>query len=220
VNTVLDHLVVGARTLDEGVAWCEATLGVTPGPGGRHGLMSTHNRLLDISSDAFARAYLEIIAIDPQAPPPGRTRWFDLDDAGLRAALARGPRLIHWVVRSSNLTSHLAALSLAGWDRGEAVRAERGNLRWQISVRPDGQRLCQGALPTLIEWGAQHPCDDMPASGLCLRALAADGLPASAIAVLQTEGVLHTPASQPALRAILSTPKGAVELSSHLAPKD
>jgi hypothetical protein len=30
----LDHLVVAARTLDEGVAWCEATLGVTPGPGG------------------------------------------------------------------------------------------------------------------------------------------------------------------------------------------
>ncbi len=30
----LDHLVVAARTLEDGVAWCEATLGVTPGLSG------------------------------------------------------------------------------------------------------------------------------------------------------------------------------------------
>ena len=34
----VDHLVIAAATLDEGVAWCEATLGVTPGPGGRHAI--------------------------------------------------------------------------------------------------------------------------------------------------------------------------------------
>ena len=37
----LDHLVIMANSLDEGVAWCEATLGVTPGPGGEHPLMGT-----------------------------------------------------------------------------------------------------------------------------------------------------------------------------------
>ena len=26
----IDHLVIAARTLDEGVRWCEATLGVAP----------------------------------------------------------------------------------------------------------------------------------------------------------------------------------------------
>jgi hypothetical protein len=220
VSTALDHLVVAARTLDEGVAWCEATLGVTPGPGGRHALMSTHNRLLNISSGAFARAYLEIIAIDPLAPAPGRTRWFDLDDAALQAGLVHGPRLIHWVARSANLRAHLAALSSAGWDPGEAIQAERGPLRWQISVRPDGQRLYDGALPTLIEWGPQHPCDDMPASGLSLQSLVIEGLPASAIAALQTEAVRHAPAEQPALRASLSTPKGLVEISSQPRPLD
>ena len=61
----IDHLVIAARTLDEGVRWCEATLGVAPGPGGTHPLMGTHNRLLSIASDEFAQAYLEIIAIDP-----------------------------------------------------------------------------------------------------------------------------------------------------------
>jgi hypothetical protein len=220
VNTALDHLVVGARTLEEGVAWCEATLGVTPGPGGRHVLMSTHNRLLNISSAAFARAYLEIIAIDPQAPPPGRTRWFDLDDAAMQASLACGPQLIHWVVRSPNLQTHLAALSSAGWDRGEALHAERGRLRWQISVRPDGQRLCDGALPTLIEWGSPHPCDDMPARGLRLESLVIEGLPAAAIDALHIQGVQHSAAAQPALRATLSTPKGMVELSSRPHSQD
>lgn len=42
----LDHLVIMANSLDDGVDWCEATLGVTPGPGGEHPLMGTHNRLL------------------------------------------------------------------------------------------------------------------------------------------------------------------------------
>ena len=46
----IDHLVVAASSLDQGVAWCEATLGVTPGPGGEHPLMGTHNRLLRVAT--------------------------------------------------------------------------------------------------------------------------------------------------------------------------
>ena len=52
----LDHLVVAARSLDEGAAWCEATLGIVPGPGGKHPLMGTHNRLFPIASDRHPRA--------------------------------------------------------------------------------------------------------------------------------------------------------------------
>ena len=60
----LDHLVVMANSLVEGVAWCDAALGTTPGPGGEHPLMGTHNRLLRIDCAEFPRAYLEIIAIN------------------------------------------------------------------------------------------------------------------------------------------------------------
>ena len=42
----LDHLVVAARTLEEGVAWVESRLGIAMGPGGKHAAMGTHNRLL------------------------------------------------------------------------------------------------------------------------------------------------------------------------------
>ena len=60
----VDHPVVMAASLDEGVAWCEATLGVTPGPGGEHPLMGTHNRLLRIATVDYPPACLELIAID------------------------------------------------------------------------------------------------------------------------------------------------------------
>lgn len=85
----LDHLVLAARTLDEGVQWCEATLGIRPEAGGQHVFMGTHNRVFAIASAAFPRAYFEIIAIDPALPAPGRTRWFDLDDPALQRMLAR-----------------------------------------------------------------------------------------------------------------------------------
>ena len=84
MSTEIDHLVVVADSLDQGVAWCKATLGVVPGPGGKHAFMGTHNRLLNLSSPAFPACYLEIIAIDPNALPPSRPRWFGMDDPGLR----------------------------------------------------------------------------------------------------------------------------------------
>ena len=64
----VDHLVVYAADLASGQAWCERTLGVTPTAGGEHPLMGTHNRILNISSPAHPRAYLEVIAINYGAP--------------------------------------------------------------------------------------------------------------------------------------------------------
>ena len=105
MKLAIDHVVVAARTLDEGVAWCKAQLGITPGPGGKHAFMGTHNRLFSIQSVQFPRAYFEIIAIDRSAPAPRRPRWFDLDQPALHAELLSGrnscigwraPRTSHW----------------------------------------------------------------------------------------------------------------------------
>lgn len=207
----VDHLVVGAATLEQGATWCAATLGVLPGPGGKHPLMGTHNLLLAIGSEAFPRCYLEIIAIDPQAAPPARRRWFDLDDAALRATLAAGPRLIHWVARCGDVAAECSALAEAGVDRGEVLQAERdtprGLLRWQIAVRPDGRRLFAGALPTLIQWGDVHPADAMPASGVALSSLAVGTLPDAAARRLPAGVSTHEP-----FAATLATPAGHVRL--------
>jgi hypothetical protein len=177
----IDHLVVGASSLDEGQAWCEKVLGVTPLAGGKHALMGTHNRLLNISAPNYPRCYLEIIAIDPEAPTPDRPRWFDLDQPTLRQALQQGGAgLIHWVARVPDLDAALAQWRGEGVDAGEPVAASRGALSWRVALREDGRRLRREALPLPIEWdGDQHPTDTMPASGVQLLSFdARDGLSA------------------------------------------
>lgn len=227
MHAQLDHLVIAAASLAEGVAWCEATLGVTPGPGGSHPLMGTHNRLLSIASAAFPEAYLEIIAIEPGKQPsrPGTRRWFDLDDAALQAGLLqRGPRLVHFVARVADAHAALRALAHdehAHIDRGHLLEASRdtpaGRLEWQITVRNDGQRLFYGALPTLIQWGPVHPTDAMPASGLAMRSLHATHPRAAALdAALSAIGMsgMAVQFGAPNLVAVLDTPRGPVTLQS------
>ncbi|MFO1271339.1 MAG: VOC family protein [Rubrivivax sp.] len=212
--TQVDHLVVAARTLEEGAAWCEATLGVPPGPGGKHPLMSTHNRLLKISSERFPDSFLEIIAIDPEAPPPGRVRWFGLDEIDLSA----GPRLIHMVARSTMLDMHRWGLINVGLQPGTTLAASRetpaGTLSWQIVVREDGRLLCSGALPTLIQWSGRHPTAAMPDSGVALESLALAGVGERARDVLRLVRVGVTAAPGVPITAQLRTPKGLVTLES------
>ena len=215
MSTVLDHLVVAANSLDEGVRWCEATLGITPGPGGSHPLMGTHNCVFSVASDVFPDAYFEIIAIDPQVAPIDRARWFGLDTIGL----ATGPRLVHWVARTTSLDVDLAALRALDIDAGEAVAASRdtpsGRLQWRIAVRPDGRVLAGGALPTLIEWGACHPAASMPASGVMLRSLRLRGLAPEVVESLALKGIESATDPGPALTACLATPRGRVTLTSN-----
>ena len=191
----LDHLVVAARTLDEGIDWCEQTLGVRPAAGGQHVFMGTHNRVFDVSSPAFARSYLEIIAIDPSLPAPAHARWFDLDDALMQQQLASGPQLVHWVARVDDIGAARAAMLGNGVDCGEVMQAERGALRWRITVRADGRRMLDGAAPALIEWAGAHPTDALVPSGVQLEAMSGAGAP---------------------LMAVLATPNGRVTLNSPL----
>ena len=220
---MLDHLVVMAASLVEGVAWCEATLGVTPGPGGEHPLMGTHNRLLKIATSDFPTAYLEIIAINSAAIKPTLTRarrWFDMDDPALRAHVAQhGPTLVHAVVSVTDIYAAVAALAAQGLDRGDVLQAsrptEQGLLQWHITVRPDGQRLFDGCLPTLIQWGDTHPTDRMPTSGVTLQALhiqhpQAVTLCAAYQAIGWTTQVLKS--DTPRLAATLQTPNGLITI--------
>lgn len=217
-HTEVDHLVVAAESLAQGVAWCEHTLGVTPGPGGKHPLMGTHNRLLKLATPKFADAYLEIIAIDPEAPAPGRARWFGLDDPALQQRLQQAPRLLHMVARSTMLDMHRWGLITLGQAPGDPVNAGRdtphGRLDWQIVVRSDGQLLCGGALPTLIQWKGLHPATHMPDSGVTLQALALHGVPDRVRELLRLRGVTVDAAPGPALCATLRTPHGDVTLEA------
>ena len=219
MSAEVDHLVVAAASLDEGVRWCEETLGVTPGAGGRHDFMGTHNRLLALSAPGFASCYLEIIAIDPHAPAPGRQRWFGLDEPALQASLRdRGPRLIHAVARTAALDMLRWGLIAAGQDVGLPLAAGRdtaeGPLRWRILVRDDGRLLHGGALPTLIEWHGRHPAVTMPDSGLSLAALRLHGLPEPVRQLLRLSSASVETGTLAGLEADLHTPRGLVTLRS------
>ncbi len=218
----IDHLIVGAASLEEGVAWCEATLGVVPGPGGEHPLMGTHNRLLRVATVDYPRAYFEIIAVQPGRTPQRARRWFDLDEEGLRDTLAHsGPRLIHFVASVPDVRQAVGAWRQLGIDRGEAVAASRmtprGLLEWQITVRDDGQRLFDGVLPTLIEWGATHPASGLPESGVTLQSVTCSHPDAAvlrgAFDAIDLQGVA-TKEGRAELCAVFDAPRGRIRLSS------
>ena len=59
MQTQIDHLVVAATSLEQGVQWCEALFGITPALGGEHALFGTHNRLFKIATPTFPMAYFE-----------------------------------------------------------------------------------------------------------------------------------------------------------------
>ena len=216
----VDHLVVAAASLDDGVQWCETTLGITPGPGGRHALMGTHNRLFKIASPDHPRAYFEIMAINPDAPAPGRRRWFDMDDDALRERISRlGPQLAHFVASVSDIDAAVAALKTLGIDRGKVLSASRstpaGLLQWQITVRDDGQRLFDGCLPTLIQWSGAHPTRAMPDSGIALQTLQLSHPQAAVLAAACRAiglGSVSVQAGPAGLAATLQTSRGLLSI--------
>ncbi len=206
-----DHLVLACATLAQGIEYVADLTGVAPRMGGKHAAMGTHNALLRLGH----RLYLEIIAIDPDAPHPGRPRWFDLDDAGMQAAIGERPCIIHWVARTDALP---AAMARAAIDPGFLHSMERGAFRWRITIPDDGSRPGAGLVPTLIQWDvAEHPADGLPPSGLELAQFAGGhpdpDLIRAALASLRIADLLPvTFAREPRLAALLRTPRGLVAL--------
>lgn len=232
MKTQIDHLVVMAATLEAGVQWCEETLGITPGPGGEHEKYGTHNRLFKIASPQFPLAYFEIIAINPAAVIPKRaqvTRWFDMDNPALQKAVAQQPRLVHFVSSTDDVKAARHLWRTQGIERGQIVHASRksnkGTLNWQITVREDGDRLFNGTLPTLIQWGKPdatdplrlHPRNSLPRSGVTLHSLTVHH-PSAAKLQTAYESVglagVTVEAGPAKLVATLQTPKGRVQLES------
>lgn len=157
-SLALDHLAVAARTLEEGVSYVEAVLGAEMSPGGAHARMGTHNRLLSLG-----RTYLEVIAVDPDAPAPPHRRWFGLD------AWDGAPRLTNWIARTDDLS---AALREALPGSGAPMEMSRGTLSWRITVTEFGRLPFDDAAPALIQWDAGgHPAARLPDHDLRLERL-------------------------------------------------
>lgn len=218
----LDHLVVSARTLEEGVQYVAAALGVEPAGGGAHPLMGTHNRLLGL----WGTTYLEVIAIDPAAPAAApRPRFFSLDDTATHARLANGPYLSHWVVRVE------PPKNLERWHAqypqhiANVVPMTRGDLTWSLTVSQDGafpawQGAGDGVLPSLIQWDTpHHPSQRLTETGIALKSLSGFHPQADTVrAQLEWLGAAHLidvqQADAPALVAEFETPSGVRKLGA------
>lgn len=199
----LDHIVLSTSDLGAGAAEMGRLLGVVLDPGGAHPLMGTHNRLLSLGPDL----YLELLAIDPAAPPPKRARWMAMDRFD-------GPmRLTHWVVASTDL---VASLAHAPQGAGLVQSLRRGDLSWQMAVPETGMQPFDDLFPPLIQWhGSVHPTQRLTDRGCRLARLEVShpmagllraGLPGLADSRLE---ILD---GAPGIRAVLDTPNGPVSL--------
>jgi len=197
----IDHLAISAPSLAEGAAAVEAVLGLALAAGGEHATMGTHNRLLSLGRGC----YLEVIAVNPDAPAPARPRWFDLDRFdGIT-------RLTNWVARCDDLRREVA-LSPPGLGRIHDLA--RGDYAWQMAIPDDGILPFDGCFPALIHWkGPQHPTDLLPDPGCRLRRLIVAHPQAKALAAalqgrIADARLIIEPGREPALRAELDTPHG------------
>jgi hypothetical protein len=206
----IDHLVITAPALAVGVEFVRRSLGVALQAGGEHPRMGTHNFLLKLGDST----YLEVISPNPDAPWPGKPRWFQLDEQEADSP----PRLATWVARTTDIRSTLAASSEP---LGNVEPMSRGELNWLITIPSDGSMPFDGVAPTLIEWGTEtHPASKLRDVGCSFVRLEAFHPQAQRISALlksiSVEGdisVVPLPAGErPFLVVHLQTPSGPKEL--------
>lgn len=158
MSTSLDHITVIAPALDAGAAFIHRALGVGVESGRTHPSMGTHNRLLSLG----AQTYLELIAVDPDAPRPSRPRWFGLD--GLSGTSA--PRLAAWVASTDDIAADAVP------ELGAVETMARASITWQMTLTPDGSVPLRGAGPALIQRApGVHPASRLQDVGCRLRRL-------------------------------------------------
>lgn len=154
-----DHIAVAGESLAAARARCEAALAVPFEEGGAHAYYGTHNAVLGLPEGH----YVEAIAINPDAVPEHRPRWFDLD------RFSGAPRVTNWICRCVDLEATLAALP-DGF--GAPVALSRGDLRWRMAVPADGILPFDNCAPALIQWeGGMHPSQRLKIAPLRFRAL-------------------------------------------------
>jgi Glyoxalase-like domain len=205
-----DHLLLGARDLDEGVAWLDAHTGVKAQPGGSHPGVGTRNALISLGG----RQYLEIIAPDPAQAAFN----FNVD---LRALAA--PRLVTWAVSTPDVDAAVAAarrdgLEILGPRDGSRTRPDGSVLRWRSAgMMASFAEVDVDPVPFFIQWAAdsRHPSSDAPSGCRLVDFALAGPDPVRLEAMLASLGVDATvgTAAHERLSATLDTPRGRVTIT-------
>ena len=209
VPPMLDHILLGCNDLERGIAFVEQHTGVRAAFGGVHPGRGTQNALLSVGT----RRYLEIIALDPQQTS---------SSSELPAKLKKltEPRLVGWAAHPGDLQVLAADLARAGVAAegptpGSRKRPDGSVLHWKtLNLKDDAN----GLLPFFIEWSADspHPSADAPSGCQLLRFELLTPDPAALdkqITLLKLKAPLaKNPVPQ--LQAVISGPKGKLDVSS------
>ncbi|MBL8206636.1 MAG: VOC family protein [Blastocatellia bacterium] len=206
VGKALDHLLLGAPNLEEGMEWVTEKTGVKAAIGGRHPGLGTHNALLSLGN----QQYLEIIAPDPTQTTLAPQFAF--------LQVATAPRLLTWAAATQDIhaiaaQAHAAGFELNGPNAGARTRPDGETLRWKtLFLKNDFSLL----IPFFIEWDAtsRHPSQDSP-TGCSLQSFSLEHpQPEMLRAIFSHLGleVTVTPGSEARLKAAIASPQGLVEL--------
>jgi len=214
--TNMDHLVIAAADLDQGISYIKKHLGVDIPFGGVHEQMGTHNHLMKIGDHEF----LEVIAVNPRGKNPERPRWFGFDDPYIRRQINRKPLFLTWVINTDHIHECIDRSEIS-FGRPELI--SRGNLNWYFALPSDGRLIAGGILPYVIQWQTtHHPAKDMFDGGCRLKKLSIfhpnPSWLSRVLAALKSESLVEInplPAGNtPYLEAVFDTPIGEKKLVS------
>ncbi|MBK5257508.1 MAG: VOC family protein [Vicinamibacteria bacterium] len=210
-GAALDHLLIGAPTLENGIAWLEEKTGVRAAIGGSHPGLGTWNALASLGF----RQYLEIIA-----PDPGQPGVQTIYVPGLRSF--DRPRITTWAAVGRDLNTHFGAalpktFSCEPPRPGTRIRPDGKRLAWSLAFpKLLGHGTLDGALPFFIEWQSNdmHPGQITP-KGLTLKAFSIEHpkpkLVLQGLRALGLECAVHR-ATVMSIRVEVETPRGTVFL--------
>ncbi len=208
----LDHLVVAAATLADGIEYFAEISGVAPQPGGKHVAMGTHNALVrSVAERPTSRSSRSIPTERSRHDPAGSTS----TTSPCRRSSPSG-RASSIGSRARNAIERAAAACAV--PLGTVHSMARGAYRWRMTIPDDGKLPAKGIVPTLIEWDVpEHPAESLPKSNVSIAGLAAahpdPAAIRAALATLGLEGALPVTYDRDArLAAMLRTPRGIVTL--------
>ncbi|NQZ32831.1 MAG: VOC family protein [Oceanospirillaceae bacterium] len=218
----VDHIVIGASTIEQGIRYIKEQLGVVVPFGGVHTTMGTHNALMQLSPTLF----FEIVAINPQsyilpALKITQPRWFSLDDSLLQQQLEKQPRLLTWVVNSTDIKT---SLSKGIYQQTSSEQVSRGSLSWDFALPFDRSLLAAGLIPYVLQWHGAHPAAKMADLGCQLESfILYHPQPQWLEQQLKVIGVDHLVSIEPLpltqcafMEAVFNTQNGKITLSSKL----
>ena len=204
----LDHFIYGGRDLDAMAADFARRTGVTPGRGGRHPGLGTHNALVSLGSDI----YFELLAVDP-------TQRGSLEGTmGGRIDAFAAPRLFAYMLKGDVLERQRDVLAKhgIGADLFDASRdtPDGRTLRWRLLVPHDNPY--GDFVPKFIDWlDTTHPATTST-QGCTFERFELGHPQAEALnGLLRELGADVTVAAAPAPRMLLRmrTPQGGVDFT-------